>query len=283
MKKILQLLTIILFVAFTSCSKTGELSETSALALPDISTDEAARDASSSTSADAKQTQENTDETATVERMVVKEGSIRFETANAQETRETINATVKQLNGYLSNDSSSNYGNHTEHTVMIRVPAKSFETLLEGVSKTATKIESKNISALDVTEEFIDVQARIKTKKEIEERYKELLKKANSVEDILKIESELGTLRADIESFEGRLKYLKSRISLSTLTVTFYEKGESTTGFGYEISSAFGTGWDNLISFIIGLFYIWPFILLSIALVIIIRKIRKRRKKNKVN
>ncbi|MEC4034130.1 DUF4349 domain-containing protein [Myroides odoratimimus] len=215
--------------------------------------------------------------------MIVKEGNIRFETSNAQETRANIVASSKKLNGYLSQDTSNVYGNRTEHTIVIRVPAKNFETLLEGVTQTATKVDSKNINALDVTEEFIDVEARIKTKKEIEERYKELLKRANTIDDILRIERELGTLRADIESFEGRLKYLKSRISLSTLTVTFYEKGESTTGFGYEVSSAFGSGWSNLLSFVIGLFYIWPFILISIGLILIIRRIRKRRKQNKIN
>lgn len=280
MKKTLKLLTLMLFVALASCSKSGENTETTAIALEEFTPEETSAD----TPSEVKQVSDDKEEDVnTVERMIVKEGSIRFETSNAKETREIINNSVKQLNGYLSQDTSSNYGNRTEYSVEIRVPAKSFETLLEGVSKTASKIDSKNINALDVTEEFIDVQARIKTKKEIEERYKELLKKANSVDDILKIESELGTLRADIESFEGRLKYLKSRISLSTLTVTFYEKGESTTGFGYEVSSAFSSGWDNLLSFIIGIFYIWPFILLSIAIVFVIRKIRKRRKQNKTN
>ncbi|MEC4054444.1 DUF4349 domain-containing protein [Myroides odoratimimus] len=279
MKKTLKLLTLMLFIALASCSKSAEYGETSAVALEDIST----TDAAAETTAEAPQSTDSTQDITVPERMIVKEGNIRFETSNAQETRANIVASSKKLNGYLSQDTSNVYGNRTEHTIVIRVPAKNFETLLEGVTQTATKVDSKNINALDVTEEFIDVEARIKTKKEIEERYKELLKRANTIDDILRIERELGALRADIESFEGRLKYLKSRISLSTLTVTFYEKGESTTGFGYEISSAFGSGWSNLLSFVIGLFYIWPFILISIGLIFIIRRIRKRRKQNKIN
>ena len=279
MKKTLKLLTLMLFITLTSCSKSAEYGEASAVALEDIST----TDIAAETTTEAPQSTDATQDITVPERMIVKEGNIRFETSNAQETRANIVASSKKLNGYLSQDTSNVYGNRTEHTIVIRVPAKNFETLLEGVTQTATKVDSKNINALDVTEEFIDVEARIKTKKEIEERYKELLKRANSIDDILRIERELGALRADIESFEGRLKYLKSRISLSTLTVTFYEKGESTTGFGYEISSAFGSGWSNLLSFVIGLFYIWPFILISIGLILIIRRIRKRRKQNKIN
>ncbi|MCO7721583.1 DUF4349 domain-containing protein [Myroides odoratimimus] len=279
MKKTLKLLTLMLFITLASCSKSAEYGEASAVALKDIST----TDAAAETTTEAPQSTDSTQDITVPERMIVKEGNIRFETSNAQETRANIVASSKKLNGYLSQDTSNVYGNRTEHTIVIRVPAKNFETLLEGVTQTATKVDSKNINALDVTEEFIDVEARIKTKKEIEERYKELLKRTNTIDDILRIERELGTLRADIESFEGRLKYLKSRISLSTLTVTFYEKGESTTGFGYEVSSAFGSGWSNLLSFVIGLFYIWPFILISIGLILIIRRIRKRRKQNKIN
>ncbi|WP_121964459.1 DUF4349 domain-containing protein [Myroides sp. N17-2] len=283
MKKTLKLLTLMLFVTIASCSKSAELGEPSSVALENISTTDAAAEAASDNTTEVKQNQDTAEEVTAPERMIVKQGSIRFETSNAQETRKNIATSIKKLNGYLSQDSSTVYGNQTEYTIEIRVPTKNFETLLEGVTATATKVDNKNISALDVTEEFIDVEARIKTKKEIEERYKELLKRANSIEDILKIESELGTLRADIESFEGRLKYLKSRVSLSTLSVTFYEKGESTTGFGYEISSAFGSGWENLLSFVIGIFYIWPFILIGTGLFFVIRRIRKRRKQNKIN
>lgn len=283
MKKTLKLLTLMLFVTIASCSKSAELGEPSSVALEDISTTDASADSASDNTTEVKQNQDTAEEVTAPERMIVKQGSIRFETSNAQETRKNIATSIKKLNGYLSQDSSTVYGNQTEYTIEIRVPAKNFETLLEGVTATATKVDNKNISALDVTEEFIDVEARIKTKKEIEERYKELLKRANSIDDILRIERELGTLRADIESFEGRLKYLKSRVSLSTLSVTFYEKGESTTGFGYEISSAFGSGWENLLSFVIGIFYIWPFILISTGLFFVIRRIRKHRKQNKVN
>lgn len=278
MKKTLKLIPLIFFAILISCNKNGESELSNDLALDALSLSESATEAVQNTS---EAQQANTSEIVTTERMIVKEGDIRFETSDSKETRANIMASSKKLNGYLSQDSSNSYGNRIEHTIVIRLPANNFETLLEGVTENATKIDSKNINALDVTEEFIDVQARIKTKKEIEERYKELLKRANTIEDILKIESELGTLRADIESFEGRLKYLKSRISLSTLTVTFYEKGESTSGFGYEISSAFGSGWDNLLSFIVGLFYIWPFILISVVLIFAIRLVRKRIKQNK--
>lgn len=283
MKKTLKLLTLLLFVAVSSCSNPSQVHETSSINLLDNNASETSENSSNTNSPSSKWTQNNQEESEAIERLIVKEGNLRFETADAKKTREIINNEVKQFNGYIAQDNSSNYNSRTEYTVTIRIPAKDFESLLNGISETASKIDSKNISAIDVTEEYIDVQARIKTKKEIEERYKELLKKGNSIEDILNIESKLGELRADIESFEGRLKYLQSRISMSTLTVTFYEKGESSSSFGNELSSALSDGWDNMLTFVIGIFHIWPFILLSIAIIVIIRRIRKRKKQNKVS
>lgn len=216
--------------------------------------------------------------TQAVERKIIREGTIRFETSNATETRKNILATVAQHKGYISQDNSDTYGGRTVHTLTIRIPAENFDTLLSTVSNQASNIEAKEIKALDVTEEFIDVESRIKTKKELEQRYKELLNKANKIDEILSIEKEIESLRSDIESYEGRLNYLKSSISFSTLTITFHEKGESTTSIGFEFSSAFAEGWHNLVSFTLGLFYIWPFILISLGIFFFIRRRIKRRK-----
>ena len=73
------------------------------------------------------------------------------------------------------------------------------------------------IDSQDVTEEYIDITARLKTKKELEARYLELLKKANKVEEIVSIEKEIGNLRSDIESIEGRLRYINNAVAYSTL------------------------------------------------------------------
>lgn len=216
--------------------------------------------------------------TQTVERKIIREGTIRFETSNAIETRKNIIATVSQYKGYISQDNSDTYGGRTVHTLTIRIPSENFDTLLTTVSDQASNIEAKEIKALDVTEEFIDVESRIKTKKELEQRYKDLLDKANKIDEILSIEKEIESLRSDIESYEGRLNYLKSSIAFSTLTITFHEKGESTTSIGFEFSTAFAEGWHNLVSFTLGLFYIWPFILISLGIFFFIRRRIKRRK-----
>lgn len=125
MKKTLKLLTLILFAALASCAQSEKNTETHAIALEEFTPEET----SANTLAEAKQGSDNKEEDdTTVERMIVKEGNIRFETSNAKQTREEILNSIKQFNGYLSHETSFNYGYKTEYTIEIRVPAKNFET-----------------------------------------------------------------------------------------------------------------------------------------------------------
>ncbi|MCC8174512.1 MAG: DUF4349 domain-containing protein, partial [Odoribacter sp.] len=153
---------------------------------------------------------------------------------------------IKTYKGYISNETTHKYYDRNEYNITIRVTAQNFDTLVNWISNRVGKLDSKNIRVMDVTETFIDLETRIKTKKELEERYKELLKQAKTVKEVLEIEQQIGYLRAEIESFEGRFKYLSDRISYSTLTLVFYEKIENQSGrdysFGKEIVNAFKSG-----------------------------------------
>ena len=223
----------------------------------------------------------NLSDSEAVFRKLIKRGDISFETSNANKTRIAINEAVSKYNGYISQDNISDYGSSNRYKLEVRVPAGNFDPLIADISQSASKINSKNITISDVTEEFIDIEARIKTKKELEARYKELLKRANSVSEILTIEKEIGNIRGEIESVEGRMKYLTDRISYSTLTISFYEPGKiekGSFGFGRKVSKAVGNGWEGLLWFFVGLTSIWPFLLIVAAIVIIVLRIRKRRR-----
>lgn len=217
------------------------------------------------------------DQSVSVERKIIKEGSIRFETKSVIETQKEIKKMVAELGGYIGNENSYNYEGTIEYSLTARVPEDKFNTLIDRVSSLAEKVESKNINSSDVTEEFIDVEARIKTKKELEERYKEILKKATRVDEILNIEREMGNLRAEIESLEGRMNYLKNRISLSTLNITFYEKVSVPFGFFSKVKQALHNGWQALLWFIIIMISLWPFIILVLIILFIILKFRKKK------
>lgn len=217
-----------------------------------------------------------------VDRKIIKEGNLRFETSNVKETDRFIRNVVAELGGYVGNENVYSFDDRIEHTLIARVPEDKFNSLLEKISSVAEKIESKNVSSLDVTEEYIDVEARVKTKKELESRYKEILKQASRVDEILNIEREIGNLRAEIESLEGRLNYLKNRVALSSLTITYYEKVSSPFGFLSKFFQAFKNGWNYLLWFIIILTSLWPFILIVVIILFMVNTTRKKNLAKKI-
>ena len=212
------------------------------------------------------------------ERKIIKQGEIKFETGDVNKTKGAIIRTVNDLGGYISTDNVFDYQDRLSHRIVIRIPAERFDTLLDRISESALKMDSKNIDVLDVTEEFIDVEVRLKTKKELETRYLELLVKAKTVEEILKIEKEIGALRSEIESMEGRFRYLKDRIALSTLTVEYYQRTSSTFGFSSKFTQALSDGWDWLLMFLIGITHLWTFILFAIIAIVFYKRVIKKRK-----
>ncbi len=215
-------------------------------------------------------------------RKIIKRGDITFQSSSPAKTREFILKTVADCNGYLSADNVSQYDGKTNYYLEVRVPAQHFEKLLDAVSANAGKIDDKTVRARDVTEEYIDVAARVKTKKELEERYKELLKRAGKVDEILSIEREIGSLRTEIESVEGRLRYLTDQVAYSTLSISFYEQGSSNFGFGTKLVGAVKSGWDALLWFCIGLIHIWPFILMIAAGWWGVARLCRKRKQKKM-
>lgn len=204
----------------------------------------------------------------TVDRKLIKEGRVEFESQQLNITRKSITQAVEKHQAYVSSDQEFKSSDRISNTIIIRIPAEAFDTFLNDATKGVEKFDSKNITVRDVTEEFVDVEARLETKKELEIRFLDLLKQAKSVSEVLEIEVQIGELRADIESIEGRLNYLKNQVSFSTLTMTFYESIPHQTEFGKMFNNGFRNGWNNLILFFVMLTNIWPFILLGLIVVI---------------
>lgn len=216
--------------------------------------------------------------TPTLERKLIKNGDLSFETQNVKQTKTAIEAICREFNAYISNENQNNFGERIQYSQTIRVHADMFDSLIQRIEADALKIESKNIHTQDVTEEFIDVEARLKTKKELEVRYREILKQAKTVQDIVSIEAQLSTVRSEIESVEGRLNYLKNQVGFSTLNVSYYEIIGTDFGFATKIVRALRHGWDNLLAFMIILVNLWPFILLFLGMAGGIRMWRKRKR-----
>jgi hypothetical protein len=257
------LISFSILLLFSNCSKSQETSHAVNMELPN-------KNKENSSESDYKIDVNEA-------RKVIKDGFIKLETSNLYESKTLIEKTVKELNGYIAKDETDGQNNNIEQQYEIRIPANHFDDLVKIISESSMKLESKNINVSDVTEEYIDIESRIKTKKELEEQYKALLKKATKVDEILNIEREMGSLRSEIESVEGRLKFMKDRISLSTLKVNFYQKTGSTSSFSNQLGYSFRKGWDNFIGFMLGLTQFWVFILVGFAAFFVFKRFRKAK------
>jgi hypothetical protein len=266
MKRVMTILTALAVLTICSCSSPKR--ENSVMPASDLAMEESA----------LQTNEQKTEKVEMVDRKIIKQGEIRFLSADVNKTKSLIFQTVQELNGYISKDNAYDYSDRLEHRLIIRIPADKFDILLKTISESVDKLDSKNIDVLDVTEEYIDIEARIKTKKELQTKYIELLKQATKVDEILNIEKEIGNLQTEIESVEGRMKYLKDKISFSTLTVTYYQKTTSKFGFSSKFIDGLKNGWDVFLWFIIGLSHLWVFIFATIVTIYLIRLWRKKKK-----
>lgn len=212
-----------------------------------------------------------------MERKLTKEGTLVWETSDILKTHAGILERTKKLNGYLSDDNQVRDEYQIRTTMELRIPSDQFDTFIAGMEKDVRKFDEKNIKVIDVTEEYIDVAARIKTKKELEQHYYDLLKQTKNVSEVLQVEEQLNNVRTDIESAEGRLKYLNDRVSMSVLHLTFYETTSAPVGFFGETGKSFVEGWKGLLYFILGVIRVWPLIVVVSILIFwfIRRKLRK--------
>ena len=226
----------------------------------------------------AEMAEEEVNSKPIVERKLIKEGFVEFESQSIGDSRKKILAAVEKHKAYVSSDEEYKSSGRVSNTLVIRMPAEKFDAFLADATQGVDKFERKEIRVKDVTEEFLDIQARLKTKKELEQRYLELLKQAKTVSEILEIETQAGQLRTEIESIEGRLKYLQNKVSFSTLTIDFYQSIPNENQFGQKFKNGLSNGWDNLIWFFVVLTNIWPFVLIGIGIIFAVRRIRKRRK-----
>lgn len=196
---------------------------------------------------------------------IIKTADVRFQVKNLAKSIAKIQVMIKKQEGYVSSAKQDRQYNQVQSKIVVRVESDKFEDLLDEMAQEAIFLDYKNVKADDVTEEFVDIQSRLKTKRAVEQRYLEILKKAKTIAEILNVEEKIRVIREEIEAKEGRLKFLVDQINYSTISMQIYQKVEATQapsdGFFTKMGRGFGAGWRGILAFIIGLTYAWPTLL----------------------
>ncbi|TEB05699.1 hypothetical protein Psch_02740 [Pelotomaculum schinkii] len=228
---------------------------------------------------------------APVERKVTRKASLVMAVSNVTESYNQIQVIVNESGGYLQNADIHSADGQMRSTLTLRVPAAKLEEILSALEPLG-KVEGKNISGQDVTEEYYDATARKANLERQEKRLLELYNKAGTVKDILEIENELTRVRGEIESLQARLNVLDNLISLATITVELRAPGGISTGstlkepLGTRLKAAWQMGVNGLVNFSEGLLLLGVVLLpytpfLAAAYLLFYYIVRKRRLKSK--
>ena len=147
-------------------------------------------------------------------RKVLYKGEFTVIVADARRRIASLKAEAEKMGGYVQHMTQAN--------MIVRVPAERFYEAVEKIEAAGT-VTRRDISAIDVTEEYVDLELRLKNALALQERLREILKKAQNVKDALAVEVELNRVRAEAERIEGQLNRLKNRVAYATLAVSFVE------------------------------------------------------------
>jgi len=161
-----------------------------------------------------------------------------------------------QVGGYIANSSVSGGRDQIRQaTLELKIPAPKYTEAVSALS-TIGKVETVNSTAQDVGEEFVDVSARVSNARRLEERLITLLStRTGKLDEVLRVERELARVREEIERYEGRLRYLSSRVATSTLTITVHEPAPilGNTPGENPIAAALRRAWKNFVAVIAGI------------------------------
>lgn len=179
---------------------------------------------------------------------------IRTATASVQvDSLEPAVALVRELatrlGGYVGSSGIVTGKNQLRQAAIeVKVPAARFDEVLSGLTPIG-KLESVNVTAQDVGEEFVDVSARMDNARRLERRLVDLLAtRTGKLKDVLDVERELARVREEIDRYEGRLRYLKAHTAMSTLSVTVHEPMPVVGTAGKSVmGEAFTQAWRNFV------------------------------------
>lgn len=217
--------------------------------------------------------QSDLDQQMTLDRKLIKNATLFFETDTLANRKKMVDAAVQKFDAYVEHEEQYTAYESENIAVTLRVPSQHFDPFMEMITQGVGKFDSKAIQMDDVTEEYVDVEARIRTKKELKARFLKLLDKAETIAKIMEVEREITALQAEIESYEGRLQYLSASVQYATINLTYYQTFEVPIEFDNKFATAFFNGWEGTVWFFVGVVSIWPFLLI-VAIILIFLKIR---------
>ena len=216
------------------------------------------------------------------DKKIIKTGTLTIETDNYNKYNNQIHLLVKKWEAYIASEEENSSDYKIENSITIKIPVQYFDEAVQQISSSLPgKLLGKQITAQDVTAEYVDTRARMESKKRIRLRYLDMVQKAKNMEEVLQVEREINSMQEQIEAGEGRIRYLGHSSAYSTIQLTFFQVlnpkaiDPEKPSFGARMFAAMSYGLWWFGELIILLFTLWPIWIGLGAIVLMIRRIKK--------
>ena len=200
-------------------------------------------------------------------RKMIKKANYKYEVKDVEGTTAKVHQLAEQYAGFVANMDLSTTPTMMTNRMTIRVMNDQFEPLLNALGTEAIFVHYKKITSQDVTEQFVDLESRLKVKKEVKDRYTKMLRNdAKTLQQVLDAEEKIRVLQEEIESKEGRLRFLSDQVSLSEIQLEIFQQVEyeeklmaQNKTFADKATDSFLNGWNSILGVALGMLNYWHF------------------------
>ncbi len=251
MRKLLFLtLTALLLLVISGCGSATENTPA-----PGVKSDQYANHAADMSTEQREKTETEEDGQSGVQQKLITTVNLVMIVYDVEKAVSEIDKILSEVNGHIQVANLWHTNDRPQCSLVLRIPAEMVDKTLPRLEALG-RVDNKNIAGQDVTEEYYDIEARNNNLKKQEERYLELLSKANTVKDMLEIENQLARIRGEIESLEARLKVLNNQVDLATINVELRSPQGLSTGeklrdpFSRRIQAGWQRGVNGMINLV---------------------------------
>ena len=212
------------------------------------------------------------------DKKIIKNANVTLELKDYKSFNNNIHNTTKRFGAYIASEQQSEQDNKIENTISIKVPVDQFDDLINALPAEGVKVIEKRISSEEVTGDIVDTKARVEARKQVRERYLELLKRAKTMKEILEVQQEVNTVQEDIESGNGKVQYLNHQSAYSTINLSYFQYFAVDTdinneppGFIAKLKEAFNNGSSIISGVLLALVTFWPLLLAGLVVWFLIK------------
>lgn len=168
------------------------------------------------------------DVAAGLNKKLIYRANLNMEVENYEQAQTEVRNMVNLARGYILGFTETLSDSEHGGTFLVKIPASGFSSFLDNLEKIKNESLQRSIEGQDVSEEYVDLEARLKAKQLLESQYVEFMKKATQATDLVSFANELGKVQEEIEQIKGRMRYIDQNVLYSTVELRLYQPDEST-------------------------------------------------------